>query len=139
MNRALAVALILALVGAAFDFASGYLIIASTMQPALIGMGMNIESIHTSAYGWGIGISAMGIVLIVTAFLSLTQLGKNKMGTFGILMISYGIIMLILGAAMYQQVTPAMKGAIVSGIGMFVVGALMIFNGAMMQRNRGMM
>ncbi len=54
-------------------------------------------------------------------------------------MLGYGIVMLLVGASMLSGLTPMMVGSVLSSLGMFAIGVLMIFNGIAMERSRRMM
>ncbi|MDG6908162.1 MAG: hypothetical protein JRN20_20530 [Nitrososphaerota archaeon] len=83
-NRTNIVGFVLGLVGALLDFASAYLIIAQSVTMTQNGMGMTVtEYTDASAVIWGVGIAALGIILIVTAFVSISSFGRNMMATIG--------------------------------------------------------
>ena len=82
---------------------------------------------------WGIGVVALGAAVLATALLGATSYGRRRMRAFGYLMASFGVLMLFVGVSMYTGVTPAaMQAAQLSGIAMLIVGALMMFSGALM-------
>lgn len=123
----------LGLAGALLDFYSGYQILtASAMMTN--EMGMTVTQYTPSGLAWGVGLSALGVMLLVTAIATVTSLGMRHMKSIGALMILYGVIMLVIGVSMYSEVAPMMGGAALSGPGMLVVGALMVVNGAVMRR-----
>ena len=124
----------LGLAGAILDFYSGYQILSQPVIPGGIGMGQNAYTL-----GWGIGILALGAVLLVTAAASATSSGVHRMKTFGATMALYGIVMLFIGVSMYSGASPMMAGTALSGLGMLAVGALMVVNGAVMSRPRAVM
>lgn len=128
------VGVFLALTGAFLDFYSGYQILT---QSAMVNneMGMVLAQYTTSGLAWGVGLLALGAVLLVTALASATSLGTNHMRTLGALMALYGVVMLFVGASMYGGVTPTMQGATLSGLGMLAVGTLMVLNGFLMRRS----
>jgi hypothetical protein len=128
---------LLAIAGALLDFYSGYQILR---QSAMTTNGMgDIVTPAPSVLAWGAGITALGVVLLVTAFAMGTSIRMRRMKASGALMASYGIVMLFIGVSMYWGLTPMMQETALSGAGMLVVGALMIFNGALMWRPRTVM
>ena len=130
---------IFGLAGALLDFASAYLIIAQSVTMTQNGMGMTLtEYTNPSGIIWGVGLAALGIVLIVTAFVSLSSLSRKRMVTIGRLMFAYGIVMLLVGTSMLSGLTPMMAGSVPSSLGMFAIGVLMIFNGIAMGRSHKM-
>jgi hypothetical protein len=129
------VGVFLAVAGALLDFYSGYLILAQSAMTTN-DIGMVIPQYAPSALGWGAGILVLGVVLLVTALAIVTSFGMGRMKTLGALMALYGILMLFIGVSMYWGVTPMMQRAALPGLGMLVVGALMVFNGAVMRGPR---
>jgi hypothetical protein len=135
LNHTKQAALILSFAGALLDIYSGYSFLAqSTTTSNDMGVIMTVH--NSSAFAWGTGVLALGAILIITAIASVTYLGKTRMLLFGILMIVYGAVMLLIGASMYSGIAPLMNAALLSSAGMFAVGALMILNGALMSRTR---
>ncbi len=133
MNRTLSFSFILGIVGALIDFSTGYLLLSeSTMTTN--DMGVTLTSYNTFAIAWGIGISVLGIALVLTAVANIFSM--EHVALFGVLMVLFGIIMLFIAGAMYSHVTPIMSGYLVSSIAMSVVGALMISNGIFMWLNK---
>jgi hypothetical protein len=124
----------LGLAGALLDFYSGFQILSQPVIPG--GMGM-LQNGYTLA--WGVGILALGAVLLVTAAASATSSGMHQMKTFGAIMALYGILMLFVGVSMYSGASPMIAGTAFSGLGMLAVGGLMVVNGAVMSRPRAAM
>ena len=112
---------VLGLAGATLDFYSGYQL---TTQSGMMGSGQS----------WGVGLFLLGVVLAVTALVSLSP-GSLRMKDLGALMVVYGVVMLFIGALMYLGYTATMEGATFSGVGMLAVGLLMVVNGALMSRS----
>jgi hypothetical protein len=122
---------VLGFVGALLDFYSGSLLLAGTSEMGTVTQsGGGIDAV------WGVGMTALGVVLIVTALAEILPYGAQRMGDFGALMGLYGIVMLFVGSMMYAGLT-SMQGTL-PGLGMLVVGALMVVNGAAMRRTRMM-
>jgi hypothetical protein len=138
LNRTMLVGVVLGFAGAALDFISGYSVGSQSMM-SVDDMGIKSTVYNTSALGWGIGISVLGVALVITAILSLTRLGSARMGSFGLLMIVFGAIMFVIGGSMYLGIVPMMAYSDLSSAGMFTVGALMVVNGRLMSRTRSMM
>ncbi len=118
MKNIAAPGLVFAIAGAALDFASGYFVLSDSMM-STNKMGAMIDAYTTSGIVWGIRLFALGVLLLVTAPVTLTSPGVGHIGIFGVLMIVYGIIMLLVGSAMSLRVTPMMNG-ILSSLGIFV-------------------
>jgi len=129
---------ILGLTGTLLDFSSGYLILTQSMVTTN-DMGMIVNRVSPAALAWGVGISILGVILLVTTILSVSSVGTDRMDVFGPLMIAYGVAMLFVGGSMYSGNTPMMQGSLPSSLGMFVIGALMTVNGILMWRTRSMM
>ena len=125
----------LGLVGASIDFISGYLILATSMVTTN-SMGVSMTTYSSGEVAWGIGLVALGAVLVFSALATVSSIGMNRMGLFGALMMVYGVAMLFIGTAMYTGLSLMMSGSAISGLAMFVVGALMIINGVFMRRSR---
>jgi hypothetical protein len=134
LNRTALLGFILGLVGAAVDFASGYLVLSHTVSTNTMGEMMVEYSL--SELLWGVGLFALGALLVATSLISVSSVGLGRMGLFGDLMLVYGIAMLIIGSAMYSGVTPMMSGYLFSSAAMFVVGIFMIASGALMRQTR---
>ena len=122
--------LVLGVAGALLDFYSGYQLLAGpTTMP-----GEMVTVRGGPSLAWGVGISALGAVLVVTTLAMLLPRGARMMEEFGALMVVYGAAMLFIGLSMYLGATSMMQGAAASGVGMLIVGVLMIVNGARMRR-----
>jgi len=100
-------------------------------------MGVTTTHYNNSAQVWGIFLLAPGGVLAITAALNVTSIGMKHMGLFGALMMSYGVVMFVVGDLMYSGVTPVMAQqftTLISSLGMFGVGALMVANSTLMAK-----
>lgn len=135
MNLRSIVGLVLSLAGAALDFSTGYLILQNQLMTTTDNMGMVVTQYNASSLFWGLGLLALGVLLIATGFLSLTAIRMKRMGLFGSLMAAYGMIMLLVGYLMYSGLTPIMQGSMISSLGMFLLGVLMIASGVLMSKN----
>lgn len=66
-------------------------------------MAMSTVEYNISSLAWGIGIFALGAVLVITALAaSISPFGMTKMGAFGTLMVVYGIVMLFILCYKYR-------------------------------------
>jgi hypothetical protein len=119
----------LGVVGAVLDFYVGYLILQGSSTN---DMGMVVIQ-SGSALAWGVGLFILGGLLILTALASVTSLGTGRGKSFGALMVVYGVVMLAIGGFMYSGFAPMMGGALLSSLGMILLGALMVLNGAVMR------
>lgn len=120
---------VLGLAGAALDFYSGYQVVVQSSVPSAMGMA---ESYSSSGLAWGIGLAALGVVLVVTSLAALSPGARQRMGAFGKLMVVYGVAMLVVAASMYTGMAPMMQGASASALAMLMVGLLMLGNGLQM-------
>lgn len=124
------VGLLLSIVGAILDFASGAFILQTLSTP--VGTGMVASGVQSTAWGWTLLLFAMGALLLITGVLGITPLAMRRMRFFGVIMILYGIVMLVIGSFMSFGIAPMMRGGLVSGLTMLMVGLGMIVNGKMM-------
>ena len=130
--------LILALAGAVLDFYSSYLF-ATLTNMTVENMGVKVTSHNSVAFGWSVGLFVLGCALVIAGIGSVSMIGRKRMSSFGLLMVGFGGIMLLIGGAMYSGLTPMMAGSSLSGLGMLIVGALMVLNGLFMARSRSTM
>ncbi|MFI5421794.1 MAG: hypothetical protein ACHQ1H_12565 [Nitrososphaerales archaeon] len=138
MNSIAVSGIILSAAGALLDFFAGYLILSQSTITTM-EMGVTMSHYNSNALVWGVGISLLGVILVVTEIVSLTSIGMGRMNIFGFLMMGYGVLMLFIGTAMYSGVAPMMNYSVESSAGMFVAGALMLVNGGLMVRGTGAM
>jgi hypothetical protein len=135
-NSLLVSGFVLGVAGAVLDFYSGSTFLSLSMSTTTM-MGVTTTHYNTIAQDWGIFLLGLGGVLAITAVLNATSLGMKQMKLFGGLMMSYGVVMLVVGALMYSGVTPVMAQqftTLISGFGMFGMGVLMVVNGVFMAR-----
>ena len=121
MGGARPIGVFLGSAGALLDFYSGYQLLT---QGGMAG----------PSDAWGAGILLLGVVLAVTALAMAYPSWTDLMADFGSLMLVYGAVMLFIGGMMYSGRISMMQGGVESGIGMVMVGALMLVNGAWMRR-----
>ncbi len=127
VSKLLAASLVLSIIGAVLNFASGTLL----LQPEQEGdMGMRPPG--REATTWAILLFGLGVLLIVTGVLEVTRMAMRRMRLFGGSMIIYGIVMLIIGGFMFNGSTPTMQGATIYSAGMLVIGIGMVANGFLM-------
>ena len=115
-----AAGLILAIIGAALDFVSGYVMVANSSAMPMNG--------GTRLLG-GVGLFALGIVVIVTGAIMATPFAAGKMSVYGLLMEVYGVLM-----GLASTYIPSMNSMVADA--MLVVGILMFVNGMLMQSRR---
>jgi hypothetical protein len=139
LNKSLLVSgLVLGIIGAILDFYSGSAFLSMSMSTTTM-MGVTTTHYNGSAQYWGIFLLFLGIALLLTAGISITSYGLRQMALFGMLMMGFGVVMFAVGALMYSGITPMMpqqSTTLVSSLGMFGVGALMLVNGSFMAMRR---
>ena len=126
-------AIVLGVLGAAVDIASGYLFLTQSMITTN-DMGVMVTGVNYQGIGWSLGLFSLGALILATTFLGASSFGSGRMRNFGYLMVIYGIVMLLIGTLMYSGMTPMMGGSLYSSLGMFIIGVLMTANGAMMTK-----
>lgn len=118
---------ILGLVGGLLDFISGTNIFIGSMPGgSIMASPMGVPNIV-----WVDGLYILGGAVLVTAFLSVSSYAASMMVSRA-LMVTYGIVMLIVGWAMAAGTS--LMTTPVYGYGMIVLGVLMVANGALMRR-----
>ena len=105
-------------VGGLVDLVAGL----ALLQPA----GMMVSS--TAMWG-GYFLLILGSIVLLTGLYLLTAHMMKNRSTIGGLMVVYGVIMLVLGVAMFGQVFSMMQGSTLSGSVMLVMGILMLYSG----------
>jgi hypothetical protein len=120
---------ILGLVGGALDFISGTSIFMGSMPGgSVMASPMGVPNIV-----WVDGLYILGGAVLVTTFLSVSSV-MMSMKLSRALMVTYGVVMLIVGWAMSSGTALMMTP--VFGYAMVVVGVLMIANGSLMKSAR---
>jgi hypothetical protein len=112
--------ILLSFAGAALDVASGYTL-TSMATDAMTGGGPSTASM-VFLYGLGTALAVAGLAMFMPG-------ASGKMRLFGLVMEIFGVVM-----ALTSTFVPGMNAALSDG--MLIVGALMILNGALMQRNK---
>ena len=85
-------------------------------------------------YAWVGILLVLGSAVIATSVLSVVSVGIRLGKVFSFLMITYGVIMIIIGAAMTTGYIMATDVSMIYSYGMVIVGAAMVLNGVMMSR-----
>ena len=118
------------LVGGLIDVVVGLLILPRNSM-AMGNAVMNGSAIFAAYF-----LLALGIVVFVTG-VCVFIFGMKHQSVTGLLMILYGVLMLILGVGMIEQVFSfMMQGSIISGIVMILVGLVMLYSGFNMAKTR---
>jgi len=110
------------LVGGLIDVIVGLLILPRSSMA--MGSTMNSSAILAAYF-----LLALGVIVFVTGVFVFI-FGMKHQSVTGLLMILYGVLMLILGVGMIEQVFSfMMQGSIYSGIVMIFVGLVMLYSG----------
>jgi len=118
------------IVGGIIDLVVGASVIQSQSEPMGTQSMMSVSAGSSTGYV----VLALGIVVLMTGlYLLVTRLMQHRQG-FGLLMILYGLVMLVLGAGMIGQMFMMMQASLISGSVMIVVGLAMLYSGADMVR-----
>jgi len=105
-------------VGGLVDIVAGL----ALLQPA--------EMMVSSTAMWGgYFLLILGSIVLLTGLYLLTAHMMKNRSTIGGLMVVYGVIMLVLGVAMFGQVFSMMQGSTLSGSVMLLMGILMLYSG----------
>ena len=122
------VSIAIGIVGGLVDIASGFLLLvdAYTKGPTMAMMGPSSE-----VWG-GLLLLALGAIVLLTTLLMTSERGMRSPATFRVLMLVYGVVMLIIGAAMIAQLYSMTSGSFLSGGAMIAVGAAMLVSAAAM-------
>ena len=110
------------MVGGLIDVIVGLLILPRSSMA--MGSTMNSSAILAAYF-----LLALGVIVFVTGVFVFI-FGMKHQSVTGLLMILYGVLMLILGVGMIEQVFSfMMQGSIYSGIVMILVGLVMLYSG----------
>jgi hypothetical protein len=112
------------IIGGLVDLLVGLLL----LRPVEMIMASEPTMLASPAAASGYFLSILGIIVLLTGLYLLTSHMMNH-SISGALMLLYGLIMLILGAAMLGQLFSMMQGSMISGIVMLVIGAAMLYSG----------
>lgn len=123
------VSIAIGIVGGLVDIASGFLFLvdAYTKGPTMAMMGPSSE-----VWGGLLLLLALGAIVLLTTLLMTSERGMRSPATFRVLMLVYGVVMLIIGAAMIAQLYSMTSGSFLSGGAMIAVGAAMLVSAAAM-------
>lgn len=126
------VGFIIGLAGGVLDFASGTGLLQNGMQQTIM------ENASTAPQNdvVGLGLYALGAVVIASAAASVISVGRKHLGLLSGLMVVYGVVMLLVGGLMAGGLLTMMISTPFYGYAMVVVGALMIANGSIMSRTK---
>ncbi len=128
-SRISSVALFLSIIGAAVDFSSGTIMLQNAMVTSknVIGNVISIDGVV-----WGLLLYGLATLLTMTGVLGITRIGEGRMRIFGGLTSFYGVVMLIVGSAMFAGFTPIIQDIFAPTLAMFAVGLGMLLNGMIM-------
>ncbi|MHB8566497.1 MAG: hypothetical protein ACYC7D_09800 [Nitrososphaerales archaeon] len=118
----------LSIAGAILDFTSGSPMIQSQTMYNTMGFVM---STYNPQY-LVVPLNVLGILVLATGIISITPIGKGRMGLFGGVMVALGVIMVLIGVDMYSSAGMAFPTMELLGTGMLLVGVLMAINGIAM-------
>src|SRR2546422_967599 len=121
------VSVVLGIVGGTLDLGVGLLILASGPMASSDGMGVS------GAYVGAILLLLLGGVILGSTAQMIGTRQSPRRRSQGFLMIVYGVLMLVAGAAMLGRLLPTMQAPDVSGAAMIGVGLAMLYVGAMMR------
>ena len=120
--------IVLGIVGGALDLGVGLLILTTGPMTSSGGMGV------TGAYVGAILLLLLGGIVLGSTVQMIGTRKTPRRRSEGFLMIVYGVLMLVAGAAMLGRLVPNMQAPEVSGAAMIGVGLAMIYVGATMRR-----
>jgi len=115
---------VIGIVGGVIDLVAGVVLIQPTMM-------LGGASTMVSMMGLWVGyfLVALGLVVLLTGvYLVFARMIMNR-SFVGLLMLTYGVIMLVLGTAMLRNLVPMMQGSTLSGFAMLGSGILMLYSG----------
>ena len=123
----------ISILSASLDFVSGSQLLQITSMTDNEGMSMqspiSTETVLASLLFF------LGVLIIVTGVIGVLRVSMKRMNIVGGLMITYGIIMILIGMTMVDGTSPMMGWMTFSGIGMHALGLMMIVNGVIMVKS----
>jgi uncharacterized membrane protein HdeD (DUF308 family) len=122
------VSIVLGIAGGALDLAVGLVILATGPMASSDGMGVS------AAYVGAILLLLLGGIILGNTVQMIGSRRSPRRRSEGFLMIAYGVVMLVAGAAMLGRLLPTMQAPEVSGAAMIAVGLAMVYVGATMRR-----
>jgi len=123
--------ILLGVIGGALDLGVGLLLLTTVpMASAETGMGVSW------AYIGSILLFLLGGAVLGSTFQMIGMRSAARRRSQGSLMIVFGALMFVVGAAMLGRVFPVMQGSVPSGGAMIAVGVGMLYVGATMRRVR---
>ncbi len=111
------------IVGGFVDLIAGVAVVQSTVM-------VDDESMMATANAQWVGYSLMllGVIVLSTGFYLLTPRMMNR-SVIGPVMLLYGVIMLVLGVAMFAGMLSMMQNSALSGAAMLMTGTAMLYSG----------
>src|SRR3989442_1092371 len=122
------VSIVLGIVGGALDLGVGLLILATGPMASSAAMGITV------AYVGAILLLLLGGVILGSTVQMIGSRKTPRRRSEGLLMFVYGVLMLMVGAAMIGRLFPTMQAPEVSGAAMIGVGLAMLYIGTTMRR-----
>ncbi len=122
---------LLGIVGGIIDFVAGLALLQPTGMNSM-GMRTSMNLFPSSVAGYFLLV--LGAIVFLTGLFMLSMWMMRHRSGFGLLMLMYGVIMLILGFMMLGQVIFMMQGSTLSGATMIIVGLAMLYSGSTMVR-----
>jgi uncharacterized membrane protein HdeD (DUF308 family) len=122
------VSILLGVIGGALDLGVGLLILATGPMASSNGTGV------TGAYVGSILLLLLGGITLGSTVQMIGSRKTPRRRSEGFLMIIYGVLMLVAGAAMLGRLFPTMQAPEASGAAMIGVGLAMVYFGATMRR-----
>src|SRR2546427_3104976 len=124
------VSIVLGIVGGALDLGVGLLILATGPMASSAAMGITV------AYVGAILLLLLGGVILGSTVQMIGSRKTPRRRSEGLLMFVYGVLMLMVGAAMIGRLFPTMQAPEVSGAAMIGVGLAMLYIGTTMRRGQ---
>jgi hypothetical protein len=123
---------LIGIVGGLVDMVLGLVLLQP--PPPMQTMGMRTIMIPPNSLWPGYFLLALGVVVLLTGLYLMSVRMMQHRSSFGLLMLIYGVIMLILAAAMFGQMFFMMQGSALSGIAMVILAVAMLYSGSTMTR-----
>ena len=115
---------VIGIVGGVIDLVAGVVLIQPTMM-----LGGASTMVPMMGLWVGYFLVALGLVVLLTGvYLVFARMMMNR-SFVGLLMLTYGVIMVVLGTAMLRNLVPMMQGSTLSGVAMLGSGILMLYSG----------
>ena len=119
---------IIGLVGGLVDLVVGFMILQQTSSR------MNMQVSDDGIFGWFL--VAFGVMVVMSGGYALVS-RMMRCREMGVLMVVYGLVMLVIGIGMIEQLfNLMMRGSIISGLVMILIGITMLYCGVDMTLRR---